>query len=351
MEHIDPVMDDYKLVVSDHPISTVPTIIFEKVDEDMSLYLRLVQGVEGLDYDFVQRFDLVYVARLTMEHQILLQRITHHDNLEQIKTLHKKILSFATPKGKKEVYQEGDLFIIPEETAGPFLVGSLPELVREYRLVGSDKLVKYKVRTAMPKLKMNIGSGIDFLEGAASITIDDEEFSLKKFLTQYKKNKYITLADGNRAIVDEGYMRRLERIYKHGAKKDGTLRISFFDLPEVEELMHQRMEGAVFEHHREVFEGFNRLKEQKMKFPQVNATLRNYQADGVKWINYLHEQSLGGCLADDMGLGKTLQTIAMLARIYPKTKTPSIIVMPRTLLFNWQDELKKFALSATWTKR
>ncbi|MBR6181294.1 MAG: DEAD/DEAH box helicase [Prevotella sp.] len=349
MEHIVPVMDDYKLVVSEQPISTVPTIIFEKVDEDMSLYLRLVQGVEGLDYDFVQRFDLVYVARLTMEHQILLQRITHHDNLEQIKALNKKILSFATPKGKKEIYQEGDLFIIPEETAGPFLVGSLPDLVREYRLVGSDKLIKYKVRTAMPKLKMSIGSGIDFLEGAASITIDDEEFSLKKFLTQYKKNKYITLADGNRAIVDEGYMRRLERIYKHGAKKDGTLRISFFDLPEVEELMHQRMEGAAFEHHREVFEGFNRLKEQKMKFPQVNATLRNYQADGVKWINYLHEQSLGGCLADDMGLGKTLQTIAMLTRIYPKTKTPSIIVMPRTLLFNWQDELKKFAPQLTFS--
>ncbi|MBO4819971.1 MAG: DEAD/DEAH box helicase [Prevotella sp.] len=349
MENIVPVMDDYKLVVSDNLIETVPTIIFEKVDDDMSLYLRLVQSIDGLDYDFVQRFDLVYVARLTMEHHILLQRITQHDNIEQINTLYKKIIQYATPKGKKDIYQEGDLFIIPEDTAGPFLLGSLPDLVREYRLVGSDELGKYKVRNAMPKLKMNIGSGIDFLEGAASITIDEEEFSLRQFIAQYKKNKYITLADGNRAIVDEGYMRRLERIYKHGAKKDGTLRISFFDLPEVEELMQQRMEGAVFEHHREVFEGFNHLKEQKMKFPQVKAKLRNYQAEGVKWINYLHENSLGGCLADDMGLGKTLQTIAMLARIYPKTKTPSIIVMPRTLLFNWQDELKKFAPQLTFS--
>lgn len=212
MENVIPVMDDYRLVYSDKSVETVPTIIFEKVDEDMSLYLRLVQGIEGLDHDFVQRFDLVYVARLTMEHQILLQRITHHDNHEGIKNLLRKITSFATLKGKKEIYQEDDLFIIPEETAGPFLVGALPELVSEYRLIGSDELRKYKVRTAKPKLKMNIGSGIDFLEGTASINIDDEEFSLRQFIVQYKKNKYITLSDGNRVIVDERYMRRLERL-------------------------------------------------------------------------------------------------------------------------------------------
>ena len=348
MENIIPVFEDYKLVRSEQPIETVTTIIFEKVDEDMSLYLRLVQGIEGMDYDFVQRFDLVNIARLTMEHQILLQRIYHHDNKEQIKILHRKIASYAPTKEKKDIYQEGDLFIIPESIAGPFLIGALPDLVRDYRLVGSDKLCKYKVRPATPRLKMGVSSGIDFLEGNASIMIDDEEFSLRKFLAQYKKDKYITLADGNRAIIDESYMRRLERIYKHGAQKDGTLRVSFFDLPEVEELMQQRMEGAAFEHHREVYDGFNHLSEQKMRFPQVKATLRNYQAEGVKWINYLHEHSLGGCLADDMGLGKTLQTIAMLARIYPKVKSPSIIVMPRTLLFNWQDELRKFAPQLTF---
>ncbi|MBQ8520082.1 MAG: DEAD/DEAH box helicase, partial [Bacteroides sp.] len=55
----------------------------------------------------------------------------------------------------------------------------------------------------------------------------------------------------------------------------------------------------------------------------------------------------GGCLADYMGLGKTLQTIAMLARIYPKTKMPTLIVMPRSLLFNWQNEIQRFAPQLT----
>lgn len=60
------------------------------------------------------------------------------------------------------------------------------------------------------------------------------------------------------------------------------------------------------------------------------ASLRPYQYEGVKWINYLYENNLGGCLADNMGLGKTIQTIAMLARIYPKTKQPSLLVMLRS---------------------
>ncbi len=341
-DNVIPLYDDYRLVESQEAVPTVPTIIFEKVDEDMALYLRLVNGIDGFDFDFVQRFDLVYVARLTMEHIILKQRIAHRNNAQMLQELRQVICNYAPVRKKKEVYLEGDLFIIPQQTAGPFLLGALPQLVRDYRLVGSEKLRGYKVQPAQPQFKMNVSSGIDFLEGTASVFIGEEEFSLKKFLAQYRKNKYITLADGDRAIIDEAYIKRLERIY-HGAGKDGTIKVSFFDLPDIEELMQQRLEGEVFERHRAVYEGFNHIREQQMRFNQVHAVLRDYQKEGVKWINYIYEHKLGGCLADDMGLGKTLQTITMLTRIYPKVKKPSLIVMPRTLLFNWQEELQKFA--------
>jgi len=343
LTNVLPVLDDYKLVPSEQVVETIPTLIFEKVDEDMALYIRLVEGLEGYDHNFLQRFDLIYLARLTMEHQILLHRIAHRDHAADLKSLKHKIVGYAKTSDRKSVYQEDDLFIVPEAVAGPFLLGALPSLVRDYRIVGSESLKNYKVRPAQPKLGLRVGSGIDFLEGTATVSIDEEQFTLRDFLAQYRKDKYITLSDGNRAIIDESYMRRLERLYRHGSQKDGTLRVNFFDLPEVEELMQQRMEGAAFEHHRAIYDGFNHLREQRMRFPQVRATLRTYQEEGVKWINYLYENRLGGCLADDMGLGKTLQTIAMLARIYPKVKNPSLLVMPRTLLFNWQDELEKFA--------
>jgi SNF2 family DNA or RNA helicase len=85
----------------------------------------------------------------------------------------------------------------------------------------------------------------------------------------------------------------------------------------------------------------------------VNATLRPYQQQGFKWLQYLHENKLGGCLADDMGLGKTLQAITLLAEIYGKDKKalPSFIAMPKSLLFNWENEIKRFApqlSSYTW---
>jgi SNF2 family DNA or RNA helicase len=60
-------------------------------------------------------------------------------------------------------------------------------------------------------------------------------------------------------------------------------------------------------------------------------------------MRYLHDNHLGGCLADDMGLGKTLQTITMLASLYPGEKKQSLIIMPKSLLFNWAQELQKFA--------
>ncbi len=60
-------------------------------------------------------------------------------------------------------------------------------------------------------------------------------------------------------------------------------------------------------------------------------------------MKYLYDNNMGGCLADDMGLGKTLQTIGVLNFVYPKEKKPTLLVMPRSLLFNWQSEIARFS--------
>ena len=69
--------------------------------------------------------------------------------------------------------------------------------------------------------------------------------------------------------------------------------------------------------------------------------LREYQRDGLGWIRWLEQAGLGGCLADDMGLGKTVQVLAHLAG--RRTKKPSLVVAPRSLVFNWKDEAARFA--------
>lgn len=73
------------------------------------------------------------------------------------------------------------------------------------------------------------------------------------------------------------------------------------------------------------------------------ATLRPYQHVGFHWLTFLHTLQFGACLADDMGLGKTIQVLAFLASIRRDKQKPSLLVVPASLIANWQHEIQ------TWT--
>lgn len=347
VENVELKFEDYQVVWSDTPVRSVPTVIFEKVDADNSLYLRVLHTLPDFDVDFLEEYFPSCVAAVTSDRQVLLRQVDYAHCGDIVDRLYHMIAAYAAGKfKKKDIYVENNFFVLSADVAASFLLRGLPALLKDYRLLGTDKLREYKLTAAQPRLQVALSSGIQFLEGDATVGIGDDRFALKDFFAQYRKQKYIQLSDGNRAVINEDYIRRLERIFRKD-KGGQPYKVSFFDLPEVEELLGAPLEGEAFVHHREVYEGFNRLAEQKMSFAKVKADLRSYQQEGVKWINYLYENRLGGCLADDMGLGKTLQAIAMLARIYPKVKSPSLVVMPKSLLFNWQNEIARFAPQLT----
>ncbi|MGB0909843.1 MAG: DEAD/DEAH box helicase, partial [Nitrospirales bacterium] len=88
----------------------------------------------------------------------------------------------------------------------------------------------------------------------------------------------------------------------------------------------------------------------QLKLPSnLKAKLRTYQRGGYHWLSFLYQHRFGACLADDMGLGKTLQAICLLAGIHEGLVTPSkpvsgphLAVLPPSLLFNWEHEIKRF---------
>ena len=72
--------------------------------------------------------------------------------------------------------------------------------------------------------------------------------------------------------------------------------------------------------------------------------LRDYQKEGVWWLNSIYKCDLGGILADEMGLGKSLQTIIFIKQILKeKQDAKIIIVVPTSLVYNWEREFQKFA--------
>ncbi|BBB61904.1 helicase [Undibacterium sp. KW1] len=77
----------------------------------------------------------------------------------------------------------------------------------------------------------------------------------------------------------------------------------------------------------------------------LGVTLRPYQLHGVAWLQYLREQHLAGILADDMGLGKTAQVLAhlLIEKQQGRMDIPALIVLPTSLIFNWQAEARRMA--------
>ncbi len=78
----------------------------------------------------------------------------------------------------------------------------------------------------------------------------------------------------------------------------------------------------------------------------VHAELRPYQKSGFTWLNYMRELGFGACLADDMGLGKTLQVLTFLEKLRSENKKARVLlIVPASLLGNWQKEAEKFVPS------
>ncbi|MFT5126943.1 MAG: superfamily II DNA or RNA helicase [Rhodothermales bacterium] len=345
-------LDGFKLVyegyrvVTGPPRTVEPAVVFEDVDSEGNLKLRMGLSMAGLDNEFVEGYELFRAVTVNeMERTLVVGDVIYQSVGDCMQVVDRALKKAAKASGGA-YYQDDGFFFVEHPCVPPFLANTLPTLLAQYSCFGAESLTQFKIRTSRPKLRMKqVASGIDFLSADVTLEIDDQSISLAEALKYFQKQVYIPLNDGSRAVINPDYLRKLERIFRR--KRGQQAQISFFDLPFLDELIEENERE-----HLDASGGLSKIRAalkpgKKFRAPKLSAELRPYQKTGYQWLRRLHAAGLGACLADDMGLGKTLQALAAL-RATIGAKTPSsLIVMPRSLLFNWQSEVARFAADLT----
>lgn len=342
-KNIDLKYEDYETIVSEER-NAIPQIIIEKISFDNSLYIKINSIISTMDYEFFTKNKIETVLIVNeLEKKLEISKINlenlSSDMFEIVKVLTKLQKSIGL---KSSYYIDNENFIIlNEELAKEFVKKELLQLTGKYSIIGTDRLRKYNIKAVRPKLSGKFSYNLDYFEGEVEVEIEGEKFSIQQLLNNYKKDEYIILSDGTNALINREYIEKLQRVFK---EEDGNkIKVSFFDMPIVQDMIDEKAFENDFMGSKDFFEGINELPKEEVEYPKLNATLRDYQKYGYKWLKYLTDNNLGACLADDMGLGKTLQAIALLSNLHEEKKKKSMVIMPKSLIYNWENEIKKFA--------
>ncbi|MFW7378407.1 MAG: SNF2-related protein [Oligoflexus sp.] len=193
-------------------------------------------------------------------------------------------------------------------------------------------------------------SGIDWFELDAQADFDGSLIDLPRLLRAMEEGQSLVLLDdGSFGLLPEEWVKRFAPIARYGRRSSaGSGRLAFHRsqglmLDSISEDLEVDRGFSLFRKNLRSFQGIKPVKPNA----SFQGELRDYQMDGLAWLNFLREFGLGGCLADDMGLGKTVQVLAMLQTFHSRRKRqdpkPSLVVVPKTLMYNWKQETLRFA--------
>ncbi|ACV67585.1 SNF2-related protein [Desulfohalobium retbaense DSM 5692] len=216
---------------------------------------------------------------------------------------------------------------------------------------------KQRVKTGSVS-NVQITSGQDWFDLSADVDFEGQELmDLPAVLQAYKdRQRFVVLDDGSLGMLPEKWLADNGLALQLG--RTATRKEAAEDNPSKDALRFTTGQGVLLDsvaqttdHVRED-EQFSRYREKLHDFkglrsvtpPQgLQATLREYQQQGLSWLAFLEEFGLGGILADDMGLGKTIQVLAHLLQAKERGASgQALVVAPTSLALNWASEARRF---------
>ena len=199
-------------------------------------------------------------------------------------------------------------------------------------------------------ISVSIEEGRDWFDIYANVRFGEFEIPFLKLRTLILNKKHeFTLPNGEVAVIPEVWFTKYSELFGFIEHPDSIdpmnadrLVLHKHHLALVQELERDNLATTIMSRKLERLRDFEEIEH----FPLPNGfhgTLRPYQQAGYDWMNFLRQYRFGGCLADDMGLGKTVMTLAMLQGQKEAGATdPTLLVMPTSLLYNWELEARKF---------
>ena len=221
-------------------------------------------------------------------------------------------------------------------------------LIREGWNVEADGR-RFRLATAAPRI--DVRSGVDWFELRGDAVFDEQKATLPQLLDAVQRRQgTVLLADGSVGILPEDWLREFTTLGL-GTRSGDHVRFGRTQVALLDALLAEKPAvawDATAAAARDRLRAFDTIAPVDPP-PTFQGTLRPYQREALGWLTFLREFGFGGCLADDMGLGKTVVVLALLdarRRAFEGeegTRQPSLVVVPRSVLFNWQQEAARFA--------
>lgn len=192
-------------------------------------------------------------------------------------------------------------------------------------------------------LQIVLDEGRDWFDIQGKVMFGAYEIPFVRLLQYIKQNKHeLILPNGEFAIIPQAWFDEYKTLVDVCKIEDGKVVVPRYFMALTQELANKPQVACNLKE--------NTRKLLTLKFDTkynlpigFKGQLRHYQQLGYDWMRLLDELALGGCLADDMGLGKTIQTLCLLQWMKEQNRGVNLLIVPKSLLYNWEDEAVRFA--------
>ncbi|MCB4995924.1 SNF2 family helicase [Streptococcus mutans] len=300
----------------------------------------------------IRDFDVVFTFSLLANREILLELTFDYGQIKVSNTKGKEALPFASNfKKEKKIanllkqygFSQGFRSYHPpllDEELYNFFTETLSHFERFGKVLLSPSIEALRY-LEKPQIDIKTEQGLlDISFDFSTIFENDIDNALTAL---FENHSYFVSQSGKLIIFDEETQKVSQALQNLRAQKphNGHLQINKFAAYQVSETL-QNMDNVHFsEDFSQLVKDLRHPEDFSLPEFEVNASLRDYQVRGIKWMSMLDKYGFGGILADDMGLGKTLQTLSFLtSRLDKDSKV--LILSPSSLIYNWQDECQKF---------